>query len=71
MLMSKSQVTLNFSNLMIAHDELSFFELRIFFSRFNFSILLYICVFLLRTTCIVDRISKHESCSNRMLSKQT
>ena len=29
--MSKLQVTLNFSNLMIAHDELSFFEFRFFF----------------------------------------
>ena len=30
--MSKSQVTLNFSNLIIAHNELSSFEFRNFFS---------------------------------------
>ena len=29
--MSKSQITLNFLNLMIAHNELSFFEFRFFF----------------------------------------
>ena len=33
--MSKSQTTLNFLNLVIAHNELSFFEFRNFFFSFH------------------------------------
>ena len=36
--MSKLQITLNFSNLMIAHNELLFFEFRNFFFSFYDSI---------------------------------
>ena len=43
MLMSKSQVTLNFSNLIITHDKLSFFEFRIFFFTIQlFNIIIYL-----------------------------
>ena len=43
--MSKSQITLNLLNLMIAHDELSFFEFRNLFFFFTiqlFNIIIYL-----------------------------
>ena len=41
--MSKSQITLNFLNLIIAHDELSFFEFQIFFFTIQFfNIIIYL-----------------------------
>ena len=43
MSMSKSQITLTFSNLMIAHNELSFFEFRNFFFTIQFfNIIIYL-----------------------------
>ena len=45
MSMSRSQVTLVFLNLMIAHDELSFFEFRNLFFSFYDSIFQYYYIF--------------------------